>query len=80
MVCTGRLTVMAGLDPGSYRGTALGYDPRHGAATATVFFVSLPSICDGSVAAIALRQFDGGNLVEIEINDCLQRLRGRCIA
>jgi hypothetical protein len=26
-------TVMAGLDPAIYRGTALGYDPRHGAAT-----------------------------------------------
>jgi hypothetical protein len=24
---------MAGLDPAIYRGTALGYDPRHGAAT-----------------------------------------------
>jgi hypothetical protein len=31
MECTGRPTVMAGLDPAIYRGTAPGYYPRHGA-------------------------------------------------
>ena len=33
MACTTRPLVMAGPDPAIYRGTALGYDPRHGAAT-----------------------------------------------
>jgi hypothetical protein len=35
MMCISRSnhpTVMAGLDPAICRGTALGYDPRHGAA------------------------------------------------